>query len=379
MKNCRQITQIIFLFFLIVACKKENKKIETPNEPSITVTPPAATINTWRALSSGNGHSIGIKTDGTLWAWGVNTYGQLGDGTNTNSNRAVQIGLDTNWKLVCCGNFFSMAIKSNGTLWAWGFNYYGELGDGTKENKNYPIQIGTETNWKTLSCGPLHVLAIKTNGSLWAWGSNILGGPVKNNPLQIGIGSSWTDVATSNAISLAINEDGTLWGIYETWNVSGYFMSKVDSDATWHKLAAGDKHVLAIKTNGTLWTWGDNNYGQLGDGTLNSRNTKLTQVGFDRNWAMVSGGLRHSLALKTDGTLWAFGSNYNGQLGDPSLGTMNTPTPIGQSTDWLMIVAAGFNGYGIKKDGRIWGWGMNSSGELGDSTYIDKVVPTLVH
>ncbi len=128
-----------------------------------------------KTLDAGNGYTIAIKSDGTLWSWGSNVSGRLGDGTNEDKNIPVQIGTDLNWQTIATGNAHTIVIKSNGTLWAWGVNNSGQLGDGTTESKNTPTQIGTDLNWQTITAGFNHTLAIKSDGTLWAWGDNSYG------------------------------------------------------------------------------------------------------------------------------------------------------------------------------------------------------------
>jgi alpha-tubulin suppressor-like RCC1 family protein len=248
----------------------------------------------WQNVTVGHSHSLAIKTNGTLCSWGDNFVGQLGDDTYIDKNSPVQIGANNNWQNLTAGSFHSLAIKTDGTLWAWGENSEGQVGDNTNVNKKSPVQIGIDNNWQNLAAGRSHSLAIKANGTLWAWGENS-GGQVgdstnvnKKSPVQIGI------------------------------------------DNNWQILAAGIKHSLAIKSDGTLWSWGDNQSGQLGDGTvgLNNGKTSPIQIGIDNNWQDVAAGDIHSLALKTDGTLWSWGGNYSGQLGDGTNVRRTSPIEI---------------------------------------------------
>ena len=125
----------------------------------------------WKSVAAGFGHTVALKTDGTLWAWGYNSASQLGDGTTVNRSYPVQIGAATNWQSVSCFQQ-TVAIKSDGTLWAWGYNYYGQVGDGTTGNKSSPVQIGTATNWQSVSAGLYHTVAVKNDSTLWSWGAD---------------------------------------------------------------------------------------------------------------------------------------------------------------------------------------------------------------
>ena len=128
-----------------------------------------------KAISAGGYYTIALKTDGSLWAWGSNENGQLGDGTNTNRKLSVQIGTETDWFAISAGSDSTIALKMDGSLWAWGSNYYGQLGDGTTTNRNAPVQIGTDYDWSAISAGSSHTIALKTDGSFWAWGRNVEG------------------------------------------------------------------------------------------------------------------------------------------------------------------------------------------------------------
>jgi alpha-tubulin suppressor-like RCC1 family protein len=257
------------------------------------------TDSNWETLDYGGGHGIALKTNGTLWGWGYNNKGQVGNGTNTDALIPVQIGTDSNWQKVMAGRRQSLAIKTDGTLWAWGENEHGELGDGTFINRNAPVQIGTNTDWESLSTLGNHSLAIKTNGTLWSWGDNAMGQigdgtqTSKNYPVQIGTGTDWQEVS------------------------------------------AGGIHSLALKTNGTVWGWGDNNYYfQLGFFSFNDQLVPI-QLGTSNEWIGISGGGVHTAMVKSDNTLWVFGWNYLGQLGNgtntgnyPQHNAQNTPIAV---------------------------------------------------
>jgi alpha-tubulin suppressor-like RCC1 family protein len=175
-------------------------------------------LSDWSQVSAGSNHSLATKTNGTLWAWGLNGSGQLGDGPNfVNKSSPIQIGALSDWSQVSGGGNHSLAIKTNGTLWAWGAATSGQLGDGTTVSKSSPVQIGALSDWSQVSGGGSHSLAIKTNGTLWAWGRGNEGqlgdGTTvsKSSPIQIGALSDWSQVRGAGNASLAIKTDGTLW------------------------------------------------------------------------------------------------------------------------------------------------------------------------
>jgi alpha-tubulin suppressor-like RCC1 family protein len=393
--------------------------------------------NNWQYIAAGEFHSLAIKSDGTLWAWGQNDYGQLGDDTTTERHSPTQIGSDTNWQRLAGGNSHSLAIKSDGTLWAWGRNNEGQLGNGTYTDRPTPTQTGDDNNWRSIATLSGHSLAIKTDGSLWIWGrihdGQLGGGAVSNEPLQIGSDTNWDVISVGGEHSLAIKTDGTLWA----WGYNGSGQlgdgtttnrtspTQIGSDNNWQSIASGWSHSLAIKSDGTLWVWGHRAGGLLGDdnriapmqirsdtkwqsittlghslaiksdGTLWAWGRNLSgQLGFDYSgsvfypvqgapylkmeWQLIAAGGAHSLAIKIDGTLWAWGSNSQGQLGDNTTTQRNAPVQIGSDNNWQYIAAGSFHSFAIKTDGSLWAWGSNGSGQLGDGTTTDKRSPTQV-
>ncbi len=302
--------------------------------PKLTIKYSAARIY------SGYNHNLLIGTNGSLWAWGNNLTGQLGDGTTTDRFTPVMIGEETKWKQVSAGKEHSLAVKADGTLWAWGGNNWGQLGDGTTIEKHAPVRIDTATDWKEVSAGWDHSLAIKTDGTLWAWGRNSEG--------QLG--------------------DGTGTNIYSP--------VQIGKDVDWKIIDGGYYSSWAIRNDGTLWAWGDNEYGQLGDGTTSDKNIP-EQIGTDWNWEKVSGGM-HTIATKNDGTLWAWGNNSSGQLGDGTTEDKLKPVQIGKDINWKKIATGSYHSLAAKKDGTLWAWGANDWGQLGDATKISNSTPVQV-
>jgi len=282
---------------------------------------------------------VALKTNGTLWSWGRNDYGQLGLGDTTNRTSPVQVGVVTTWSQVSSGDASCSAIRSNGTLWSWGYNGDGRLGDGTTTQRNSPVQIGSDTNWSKVTCGAAHILALKNNGTLWSSGRNVEG--------QLGLGD------TSNRISLV----------------------QIGSATNWSKIDSGHFHTLAIKTDGTLWAWGKNAEGQLGDGTTTQRNSPV-QIGSATNWSKVFCSSYSSFAIKTDGTLWAWGYNSHYMLGDGTTTQRNSPVQIGTDTDWSEVRGGRYHTLASKTDGTLYAWDKNTFGELGNSTNVNKYGPS---
>lgn len=343
----------------------------------------------FQQISAGGYHSLAIKSDGTLWGWGTNSSGELGTGTMTNSLIPIQIGTDSDWQSVHARGDFSAAIKTNGTLWTWGFNSFGQLGDGTNTLvRDIPTQVGTSTNWQSVSAGADNTFALKTDGTLWAWGYNGEGrlgdGTTisRNTPTQIGTATNWQSISIGGSFSLAIKTDGTLWA----WGTNFYGQlgdngthstqstpKQIGTATNWQSINAGNTHSTGIRTDGTLWAWGNNVNGQIGDGTITERRAPV-QVGTDNNWEKVSAGNNFTLAIKTDKTLWAWGSNGFGQLGNGILYTsVLIPAQTGPETDWQSISAGAGHTFTMKTNGQIWLCGHNGNGQIGDGTSINRI------
>jgi len=308
---------------------------------------------TWYQISSGIRNSISIKTDGTLWGWGQNNRGQLGLNDTVYRSSPVQVGALTSWYQVASGELFSIATKTDGTLWSWGYNGPGCLGLNDTVYRSSPVQVGALTTWSKIATGGRSVIAIKTDGTLWSWGYNYRGGLglndtyARSSPVQVGALTTWYQVASGgNSSPIAIKTDGTLWmwgfnnrgqlGLNDVANRSSPV--QVGALTTWYQGAAGSQgSTFVIKTDGTLWSWGYNNFGQLGLNDTTSRSSPI-QVGVLTTWSQVAGGREHTLAIKTDGALWSWGRNANGgQLGLNDTVNRSSPVQIGASTTWLVI------------------------------------------
>jgi alpha-tubulin suppressor-like RCC1 family protein len=244
---------------------------------------------------------------GSLWVWGGNQLGHLGTNTQDESvSTPVQtVAGGTNWKQISRGIECQAAIKTDGTLWTWGYNWYGTLGDGTGgnfTNKSSPVQtVAGGTNWKQVTIGLHYCHAIKTDGTLWTWGRGTDGG--------LGDG---TTTNKSSPVQLAGN--------------------------TWKQVSNGRYITTAIKTDGTLWGWGHNYYGQVGDGTTTYRSSPVQTASGGTNWKLVASSMyNHTLAIKTDGTLWAWGRNTYGEIGDNTTVDKSSPVQVGNGNNWKTI------------------------------------------
>lgn len=345
----------------------------------------------WQTISAGNLFTAAIKTDGTLWTWGDHQYGQLGIGAvTTDAGSPVQVGTANDWVFVTAGWYTVFAIKSNGTLWAWGQNTYGKLGDGTQTNRNVPVQIGTDTNWQSVSSNSNNTVAIKTDGSLWSWGGNLSGqvgdGTYTNRyaPVRIGTANNWVSVSVGNSHTLVKRSDNTIWvwGVglngqlgLATVNLKNV-PTQIGTGTDWSQIEAGFSHSVAIKNDGTLWTWGYNANGQLGDNTTVNKNVP-TQVGTDTNWQKIK-AYEHNLAVKTNGTLWAWGFNGGYQLGDNTLTNRLVPYQLTSVSNVAKISAGGHFSFVQDTNVSTYGFGVNSDGMLGSGDYLTKQTPNLI-
>jgi hypothetical protein len=346
--------------------------------------------------------SIPTSQDSLIYMWGVNRHGQLGNYCATTaftSSPGTVSGNNLSWTKIATGGSSSAGIKKDGTLWTWGQNCRSELGDNSAIFRSSPGTVaGGGTNWCTVSISGAvtasggttsvtHMLAVKTDGTLWVWGNNTVGEAGINScgglylcspRTTSGGGTNWCQVSAATNASFAIKSDGTIW----TWGCNNCGQLGTNSVAsrsspgtvagggtTWCQISSKWRHAGAVKNDGTLWTWGSNICGALGTGDVVSRSSPDTVVGGGTTWCQISFGYSLSSAIKTDGTLWTWGINNCGQLGDNS--TTNRCSPVtlsGAGTTWCCVSAGGNcdantvqrDGFmaALKTDGTLWTWGM---------------------
>ncbi|MFT3795524.1 T9SS type A sorting domain-containing protein [Flavobacterium sp.] len=336
-----------------------------------------------KSIATGAGHSGYIDNDGTLWMWGRNLNGQLGNNTTTNSNVPIQVGNPGEWQSL--GSFafnHTYAIKSDGTLWQWGFHISpGASWPGV--DAHIPTQVGTASDWKFVSAFE-HVMAIKTDGSLWGWGYNYEGRVGNNSytyvpePVRIGTDNDWLSVATGGSFTAAIKTDGTLWA----WGGNRYVMTidkqktpiQIGSDNDWRKIDGGNNFLVALKNDGTLWEWGMKGYS--GPGGTSGIYLWPTQTNSDSDWADIDAALYKFYAIKEDGSFHYWGDGY----AESSANDNNPaqPTLFGSDNDWEIASCGATHGMAIKTDGSVWTWGRNEMGDLGNGTYETSYIPILV-
>jgi alpha-tubulin suppressor-like RCC1 family protein len=393
------------------------------NVPPLNLISPVQIGSTsWSKVSAGTSYSVGIRSDNTLYAWGINTVGQIGDGTTITKSSpvllsatgisnfsAISAGLDhvaaitTDGRLYTWGNFaavntitvlqswtqishggtHTLAVRNDGALFAWGNNAFGQLGDNTLVTKSSPVQIGTG-NWSDVSAGVGHSIARTSTGTLFGWGLNNAGqlgltnvnaaGDTINrsSPVQLGSGT-WVDITASVSYTSAINSVGELfaWGLNNAGQLGNSSTINRSSPVqvtgagiSWSQVSAGGSFTLGVTSLGALYAWGLNSANQLGNSATINRSSP-SQIGTS-SWTTVSAGISHSLATTSDSRLWTWGQ----------------ATAIGlavQPQSWTSISSGQSHAIAVKSDGSLWAWGANASGQLGDNTAITRSSPVLLN
>ena len=397
----------------------------------------------WKTIASGYNHTLAIKTDGSLYSWGYNISGQLGTGDNVEQTTPIRIGSDTNWKDIDVGFAHSIAIKDNGTIYSWGYNGDGQLGLGDNDNRNTPTQIGNATNWVKAKAGINFTILLTSDARVYTFGGNQfsqlgqynlisynepqelnsemnsytdifaggyssafssdIGATLTNgkndfgqlghesynkfNLTNIDSYSLYTKISTSATHSLAINEDGYLkgwgqnnYGVLGTSNENNFITpTNINYDTNWNDVRTSPFHTLALKNDGSLYSWGLNTSGQLGVNT-NDNNSTPQQIGSETIWtSKFDVGNYHSIAIKSDNTLWVWGQNDYGQLGDETTNSSAIPKQIGIDNNWTKVSAGAFHSLAIKSDGSLWASGQNDYGQLCNNTFDNNTTLKLIN
>ena len=357
--------------------------------------------------------TIILKSDGTVWTWGANFNGKLGIG-DTNPVRALvpvevhgpgNVSYFNSVKAVMGGEIHNVALKNDGTVWCWGWNAFGQLGNGTTNDSWVPTQAGLTavpplTNVVKLGGRPYFTLAEKADGTIWAWGMNQYGQMGNNTVTPFGSPPNSVPVLVSNSppggpinnalqitcgyqFGAALATNGTVW----TWGsgshgelgqgtpTTSYIPAQVPGLTNITAISAGWFHILALRSDGTVWAWGNNSNGELGDGTTANRSNPV-QVLNVSNMVSVSVGDSHSSALAADGTVWKWGLNDLGELGNGATNNTANPFPAKILTDKfgngftniVMASARDYHNIAVKADGSVWMWGANDQGQCGEGS-----------
>jgi alpha-tubulin suppressor-like RCC1 family protein len=319
----------------------------TPDEVALEL-PPGVEV---KAAVAGEKHNLAVTTDGALYGWGSNGSGQLGDGTLTRRPTPVRITLpdEAGVQAVAAGDNHSLAAATDGTLYAWGFNGSGQLGTGKVSNDRTPVKVALpdDVRVEAVAAGDNHSVALATNGSVYAWSYNGSG--------QLGDGTM------SNAptpVKVALPDDVRI-----------------------EVVAAAGEHSVAVATDGSVYAWGNNVYGQLGDGTMNNASTPIKVAPLEGvKIEFVAAAGSHSLAVGSDGSAYAWGTNMYGQLGNGQNTGGRTPVEVAlpDDVDAVAVAAADYHSLAVASDGSAYAWGYNASGQLGDGTKQDSLAPVEV-
>ncbi|WP_373231863.1 RCC1 domain-containing protein [Cohnella sp.] len=320
--------------------------------------------------------TVALKEDGTVWSWGDNEYGQLGDGTNVSRNTPMQVKGISNVLAIANGAGHAIALKEDGTVWAWGRNLEGEFGDGSSQSSGIPKQVIGLSEVTAIAAGDNHSLAIREDGTVWAWGDNSytqLGRPIEDDdngqPKQVEGIHDAKQISGGLAFSLTVLKDGELlaWG----WNESidlGHedYLSPVDLGFDQIVQASGTTAVRVLKSDGTVWEWGYED------------EERPRQVKGLNDVIAIDLGRSFNMAIKNDGTVLTWGHNDHGELGDGTTVDKDTPEQVQGLKDIIAVDGGQYHAVALQKDGTIWAWGDNSHGQLGDGTYISRSLPAKV-
>ena len=325
----------------------------------------------WNDIKANGFNSLGFTNNGKIMIWGSNLYGQLGNGTTNLSNKPIYFDEISSWKDITFSEA-SCGIKQNGTLWVWGNNNYSNPIPNTS-----PTQIGIDTDWKKVSARYYHAIALKNDNTLWDLGTGI-----GNPPIQIGTDNDWKEIITGKNFSFAIKNNGTLWGWGKNDNGQlgdGTYTDKtlpvqIGSINNWKKISTSDDFVFAITNDGTLWGWG----GGWGTNYITPVDSPIP--GGWKDISTLNGG---GLLLNNSGKLYSLGVDYYGGLGTGSGGFSTFFYEIDQSftpnNNWAKISSGSGHTLALKENGELWGFGFNDYGSVGNgiiggsSPYAQKI------
>jgi len=334
-------------------------------------------------------HNFCYKNDNTIWGWGLNQLGELGDGTNINRNIPIKLDLE-NIIQIKSGGRHTCAITNNHRVLCWGYNYMGQLGIATTVyNTSTPVEVAGLDRVIQISPGGYHTCALKEDGTVWCWGEHGANGTTidVSYPIQINI-ENVKEISNGGWHACALKHDNSVW----CWgnNTNGQLgdgtrnstiipvqvtTSTGLTDVIQVSAAAGRHHTCALKRDGTVWCWGRNTNGELGNGSTIDSYVPVKALIEDVK--QISGGFYHTCALKRDGTVWCWGWNAYGQLGNGS--TTDSSIPVKVDIDNVVQIATGrYHTCALKSDGSVWCWGYNAYGELGNGTFDNSLIPVKV-
>ena len=349
--------------------------------------------------------AAGLRTDGTIWAWGNGNIGQIGNGDSANRYTPTSVVGGRSYVMLAVGNNAMYGLTSTGQVWAWGDNGSGQLGDFTATGRSYPVSIvgpATPHSFVQISSHGYQAFGLKDDGSAWAWGYNPYGQlgdqttANKSSPVSVAGTHSFVKISSGGNFTAALKLDGSVW----TWgyNASGELGTLTAGGAATYKsspvlvvgghsfvdISCGQSFTAALKLDGSVWTWGANTYGQLADGTSTARSSPISVVGQiqSHSFIFISQGTQTTLALKSDGSCWGWGYDGYWQIGDAGAGDVTNrtyPSSTVGAHSFVEVRSGTWHTVARKVDGSAWAWGYNLYGALGDRTTVTKSSPVSVH
>ena len=350
----------------------------------------------WYIISAGT-HSAALRIDRTAWAWGINNNagvekGMLGDNTINNKSSPISVVGNHSFEQISAGRYYTIGLKLDGSVWGWGGNNLGQVGDDTNDDRSSPVSIVGVHSFIKIATG-LNTLALKDDGTIWTWGNNTVNGlgtednSNRSSPVSVHNdgGIFFTDVGNNN---VAIENGTTVWAWGD--NSSGQLGDNTTDSRSSPISVVGDHfftkiishesgHTLAIKDDGTAWTWGLNDFGQLGDNTTDNKSSPISVIG-DHSFINIMIGQSLSGGIKSDGSIYMWGTNNLGQLGDNTNDYRSSPVSV-VGNIYFIKASSGYGGttsglsMAITRDGSMFTWGVGTSGELGDNTTDNKSSP----
>ena len=364
-----------------------------------------SSANTWLTLDK-----VIVRTDtdynNAIWAWGCNSYGQFGDNSTVSKSSPVSVvGGFTDWCQVSAGCEHTLGVRTNGTIWAWGAGDSGRLGDNCVSNRSSPVSvIGGFTDWSQVAAGFRSSFGLRTNGTIWSWGYNGAGNlgdgttVTKSSPVSvIGGFTDWCQVAasgTSNSVchwALAVRQNGTAWAW--GYNSCGQLgnnstasrsspVSVVGGFTDWCQVSAGAQHSMGLRQTGQLYAWGNGSNGRLGNNSTATQLQPVAVVGGFTDWCQFNAGGMNSFAIRTNGTLWAWGEASTGALGNNCAtyaGSKLSPVSVlGGFTDWCQVSGGYRFALAVRQNGSAWAWGWNCFGNLGTNNTTSRSSPVSI-
>ena len=344
-----------------------------------------------QTIAAGAAHTVVRTPDGTVWTFGSNSFGQLGDGSTTQRTTPVHLTTVAGITAVAAGADHTLALQSDGTVWAWGRNHQGQLGDNTTTTRTAPVIVAGLPPITAIAAGAAHSVALASNGTIWTWGLNGNGqlgiGTTTRSLQPVLVATAWTatGIAAGQSHTLAIQTDGTLWG----WgaNASGQLGAATPTQSTLPvaiggvagaiAVAGGNCHTAVLRNDGRVLASGCNSAGELGNNG-NTGRAAMDLVPSLTNVAGIAAGYSFTSALTSGGEVWSWGGNLYGQIGNGSNTTQRVPVRTTISGVVTRIGAGHTHGLAVTTTGIVWTWGANGNGQLGDGTTANRNTPVAI-